>query len=142
MAEQTKQKRGEGSRNLPPEVKEKWGKIGKHHQNQFNAIQKEQGLDAGIAYINSTYAAKYPSGVNAPLETMHHEDYAVNEPPASMDFVETTPETGKKKITALLPEDLHKRLSIHSAVTGNSINQIIARLVQHHLPDYQVTVRG
>lgn len=135
-----KQTRGEGSRNLPPDVKEKWQKLGKHHQNKFNAIMKEQGIAAGIDYINTTYATKYPSGAFTPPDQTHQINNGVHEPPASIDNADTTPE-GKKKITALLSEDLHRRLSIHSAVTGSSINQIIASLVQHHVPDYQVTVR-
>lgn len=113
---------------------------------QSNAIQKDQGIDAGIAYINSTYADKYSSGANTPSDTMHHVGNSDNEPPVTMHYIEDSdnaPETeGKKKITALLPDSLHRRLSLHAAVTGSSINQIIATLIQNHVPDYQISVKG
>ncbi|NJD38770.1 MAG: hypothetical protein FIA89_10705 [Geobacter sp.] len=116
------------SRNLPPEVKDQWRRLGKHYQVQYNAICTEQGEQAGLDYIVKTYADKY--GAITPEEEDHHSDTASIEP------------EGKKKITALIPPALHRRLLLHSAVSGHSINQIVSQLIRDHVPDYEVTIRG
>lgn len=87
------------SRNLPPDIKDQWRRLGKHYQVQYNTICKEQGEQAGLDYIVKTYADKH--GAITPHGEDHHSDTA-----------RTTPE-GKKKVSALLSEDLHRRLSIH-----------------------------
>lgn len=130
------------SRNLPPDIKDQWRKLGKHYQVQYNAICKEQGEQAGQDYIVKTYADKY--GAITPEGEDHHSATASIEPEEEdhhSDTASIEPE-GKKKITALIPPALHRRLLLHSAVSGHSINQIVSRLILDHIPDYEVTIRG
>lgn len=121
---------------LTPEQKSIWDSCTKHQQVKFSDACKASGLQAGIDYLLTL------QGNSSPVPTTEEVASAVLSPVPTTNHKATVTSATNKKLTALIPEELHARVMLHAAISHTSVNRVIAQLIADHVPEYEVKVKG